>query len=308
MVPAAEIKRRLAGVSRSLLPFLLAALLLSTGAVAAQELPAGEAPPTDQNQPASTAGRAGPDSLYPDPTLTPGAVFDGATREVICVPGYTRTVRNVTSAERAQVYAEYGVPDVPGADEVDHLISLELGGSNELSNLWPEPYTVPGAHEKDRVENYLHDQVCAGALDLADAQRMIADDWYAVFLSLPPTTVATAAPPRPVSTLAPTVSVNVTPPPSTQGVVFVAVTGGVPGGSVSVAIQTTPGASCTVQYTTPVGTLSTAQGQGRTASKTTDQDGKASWTWEIAPSTKPGTGSVTANCSSGTATTPITIR
>ncbi len=28
---------------------------------------------------------------------------------------------------------------IPYAHEVDHLVSLELGGSNDIRNLWPEP-------------------------------------------------------------------------------------------------------------------------------------------------------------------------
>jgi hypothetical protein len=40
---------------------------------------------------------------------------------------------------------------------------------------------VPGFHEKDRVENFLHKQVCSGAMRLADAQRQIATDWIAVW-------------------------------------------------------------------------------------------------------------------------------
>jgi hypothetical protein len=48
--------------------------------------------------------------------------------------------------------------------EEDHLISLELGGHpTSEKNLWPEAYKPkPGAREKDRVENFLHDEVCAG--------------------------------------------------------------------------------------------------------------------------------------------------
>jgi hypothetical protein len=65
---------------------------------------------------------------------------------------------------------------------VDHLISLELGGSNDVKNLWPEPYEPsPGAKEKDKVENWLHAQVCAGRIPIAEAQREIAGDWYAVY-------------------------------------------------------------------------------------------------------------------------------
>jgi hypothetical protein len=104
----------------------------------------------------------------------------------VCVPGYSTTVRNVNAAERAQVYAEYGLADLPGAAEIDHFVPLELGGSNDIANLWPEPYQpTPGAHEKDRVENYLHDQMCGGAMTLVDAQAAIEFDWYAVYLTLP---------------------------------------------------------------------------------------------------------------------------
>jgi hypothetical protein len=158
---------------RGVLSLLFVLLLVSTAVVHAQENP--DAPSTDQVQPDSTGSLApahvGPDSLYPDPSFTPGAVFDGVTADQICVAGYTRTVRNVSRAERAQVYAEYGAQDVPGADEVDHFIPLELGGSNDITNLWPEPYAVPGAHEKDHVENYLHEQVCNGSMALGDAQQ-----------------------------------------------------------------------------------------------------------------------------------------
>ena len=41
---------------------------------------------------------------------------------------------------------------------------------------------VPGAKEKDWVENYLHQQVCAGAMTLQDAQHAIVTDWYAVYV------------------------------------------------------------------------------------------------------------------------------
>jgi hypothetical protein len=69
--------------------------------------------------------------------------------------------------------------------EVDHLISLELGGSNDIKNLWPEPYLPrPGARQKDVLENWLHKQVCSGKMPLSDAQRMIATDWYAPYLAI----------------------------------------------------------------------------------------------------------------------------
>jgi hypothetical protein len=65
---------------------------------------------------------------------------------------------------------------------VDHLISLELGGSNEIANLWPQPAEPhPGFHEKDKVENYMHEQVCSGAISLQQAQTDIANNWLAIY-------------------------------------------------------------------------------------------------------------------------------
>ena len=89
--------------------------------------------------------------------------------------------------EKKQVYEEYNVsyPEPQGSYEVDHFISLELGGSNDIKNLWPEPASpIPGFHEKDKVENYLHEQVCNNSMTLQEAQREISTDWYAVYLKI----------------------------------------------------------------------------------------------------------------------------
>jgi hypothetical protein len=64
------------------------------------------------------------------------------------------------------VYSEYGIVErTTGEYEVDHDVPLEAGGSNDIANLWPEAAEPrPGFHEKDQVENYLHDQGCAGTM------------------------------------------------------------------------------------------------------------------------------------------------
>jgi hypothetical protein len=123
----------------------------------------------------------------PDRDCTPGAVFLSATKEQICTPGYTKKVRNVTSSTKEKIFASYGITSHgPGEYEVDHLIPLELGGSNELANLFPEAAEPrPGFHEKDQVENYLHDEVCEGRIALQDAQHKIASDWIAIYNQLP---------------------------------------------------------------------------------------------------------------------------
>jgi len=128
--------------------------------------------------PSST--KAGPAYLYPNPTLTPGAILttDAST---ICTPGYASSVRNVSTATKKQVYAEYSVsyPQPTGAYEVDHFIPLEIGGSNDLANLWLEAATpTPGFHQKDQFENFEHQQVCKGSISVAEAQSRMTSDWY----------------------------------------------------------------------------------------------------------------------------------
>lgn len=117
----------------------------------------------------------------PDPQCTPGA-FDPAVTQAnisttICRSGYTATVRPpVEQTDRAKrtLYLDYGVPSGT-TSELDHLISLELGGSNDTANLWPQIGKVP--NPKDKVENDLHDAVCSGKVTLLAAQQAIASDW-----------------------------------------------------------------------------------------------------------------------------------
>ncbi len=120
--------------------------------------------------------------VLPDAACTPGSAMT-TDLNVICGQS-TRIRRRVSRAVRLQVYAEYGVsyPQPAGMYEVDHLIPLELGGSNELSNLWLEAAEPrPGYHEKDLVENWLHRQVCSGAMKVEDAQSQVATNWLGVW-------------------------------------------------------------------------------------------------------------------------------
>ena len=120
----------------------------------------------------------------PDRTCSPGAVFVGVSLATICTPGYSARVRSVGTAEQGSTFREYGLPfrSYGRAYEVDHIVSLELGGSNDLANLYPEAAVpAPGYHVKDRLENRLHRLVCAGQLPLGSVQREIAADWVALY-------------------------------------------------------------------------------------------------------------------------------
>jgi hypothetical protein len=121
----------------------------------------------------------------PDRACSPGAYSTNLTRAVICAPGFrTSDYRNVPTGEKHQVEQEYGLaPRSFGASlEIDHIVSLELGGSNDPVNLFPELASPhPGYHAKDKLENRLHQLVCSGKLALASAQQQIAADWTALY-------------------------------------------------------------------------------------------------------------------------------
>lgn len=137
---------------------------------------------TNYNQPSSSSTASQPGlqpPILPDAKLTPGDTLD-VTKEDICVSGYSKKVRDVPQAVKEQAYKEYGITQrEPGEYEIDHLISLELGGSNSIKNLWPESYRTESwnARTKDQLENKLHEMICSGQIDIKTAQHEIAANW-----------------------------------------------------------------------------------------------------------------------------------
>jgi len=129
---------------------------------------------------------AGSGKFLPDPTCTPGAVDPGVTQsnlaQTICRNGYSSSVRApAAETDKAKTVSltQYG-EQATKTTEYDHLISLELGGTNATSNLWPEPNATAATgfnNPKDSVENQLHSAICSGTITLVDAQKAIAADW-----------------------------------------------------------------------------------------------------------------------------------
>lgn len=151
--------------------------------------------PAPANLPGETQARIGPPDIYPDAQRTPGFANPDITQEnlqdTLCNSHWsTKSIRppeRYTEQLKIQQIREYGYADTSLRDyEEDHLIPLEVGGNpTDPRNLWPEPYqtSIPdgGARFKDKVENYFHEQVCAGRVPLAQAQHEIATDWYRVY-------------------------------------------------------------------------------------------------------------------------------
>jgi len=192
---------------RSYLAFAVASLAL-VGVCGVQ--PANAKPPaqcntlgidTKASTPMQQVGTPAPKSCntrmshgypIPDPACTPGAVNPTLTLDVLKNKTFrTSCVRDkATSASaKAKTYLWYNFKHPQkntGASqtcELDHLISLEIGGADTLDNIWPQcgPNGVVLRNryfkQKDIVENYLAAQIRKGAIGLADVQKGMAEDW-----------------------------------------------------------------------------------------------------------------------------------
>lgn len=154
-----------------------------------ENMPTLQANQTDMDQSSTsipTSCTALDNGVLPDPNCTPGASDPTVTQDnidsTICVSGYASSVRppvSYTEPLKFKLMDAYGYTDSPSNYELDHLIPLEIGGSpTDVKNLWPESHNItPNSYDKDGFENYLHDQVCAGKIDLATAQNEIATNW-----------------------------------------------------------------------------------------------------------------------------------
>jgi hypothetical protein len=125
-------------------------------------------------------------AVLPDPACTPGALYGPSQNDpsaTVCVRGFTSQIRPpvaYTGPLKLKIMAAYGVGHEPPTNyELDHLVALEDGGAPaDPSNLWPQQYVSPGAHEKDDEENFLKRRVCSGMITVAQAGLSLAGDWF----------------------------------------------------------------------------------------------------------------------------------
>lgn len=100
----------------------------------------------------------------PNPALTPGDY------------GTVRVARHVTFRTRWLIYGSYGIPLLKRVGYViDHLVPLELCGTNDHTNLWPQPRAE--ARAKDFDEHQLLTEVLNQRINLDSAQQSILAKW-----------------------------------------------------------------------------------------------------------------------------------
>lgn len=120
----------------------------------------------------------------PNRALTPG-VTRPVDVDVMCSAENDDLDPEVPPSIQSVVFREYGISlDRSQKDfQVDYLISPQLGGTDDVRNLWPQSYkdTKWNARAKDDLERYLSRMVCEKKISLREAQRAIATNWIAAY-------------------------------------------------------------------------------------------------------------------------------
>ena len=101
----------------------------------------------------------------------------------------TSTIRNVPEKVKKAVYARQGIKanhkgscEGNRGCELDHRISLDVGGSNNISNLIVKPYFGEcNMQQKDALENKLHKLICKDLINVDIAQDYLFNDWETAY-------------------------------------------------------------------------------------------------------------------------------
>ncbi len=114
----------------------------------------------------------------PSSFLTPGD-SKKVTKEQICAPGYAASLKATKESAKEEAFSRYGLRDgVSKTSVLNHLIPIELGGTDNVENLWPEPMKGDwNATQKDALEQKLLGMVCDGSLTAKQAQNAIKKNW-----------------------------------------------------------------------------------------------------------------------------------
>lgn len=113
----------------------------------------------------------------PHPAKTPGSLCANST--TLRYPEKIKYCdRDVPTGLKKRIIQEYDVEfgyeiqQLPRADfKIDHLIPLSIGGSNDISNLWPQHKSVYAY--SDPLETSVFELISVGKIKQAEAIRVI---------------------------------------------------------------------------------------------------------------------------------------
>lgn len=118
----------------------------------------------------------------------PSMAIRTTDKNLICTTR-TPTIRDVPESVKMSAYVRQGIQgnhqglcDGFRGCEVDHRVSLEAGGSNDLSNLIVAPYFgACNMAMKDVLENKIHRLICSDQLSVTQGQEYLYNDWETAY-------------------------------------------------------------------------------------------------------------------------------
>jgi hypothetical protein len=113
-----------------------------------------------------------------NPTLTQATVAS-----TICKSHYVNKIKSQISTKTStEVFAEYAIAKKKRSSyAIDHLVPLDLGGTNALTNLWPIPLKGTATPKRKAVvDAAVHKSMCAGFISLATAQGLFNMNWPSI--------------------------------------------------------------------------------------------------------------------------------
>lgn len=112
---------------------------------------------------------------------TPGAKSNVSETEV-CAADFESSQKPVSPWQIGQALSRYGKRLDDKSVQIDHLIPVSLGGTNDPDNLWPQPVQREwGPQTKDELEAKLLKMVCDKKISLKAAQDAIKKDWVKAY-------------------------------------------------------------------------------------------------------------------------------
>ena len=117
----------------------------------------------------------------PSSFQTPGAKSK-ATEAQVCAADFEASVKPMAKWQREQALERYGKRPEDFTGDLDHLIPISLGGTNDPDNVWPLPANKDmGPEQKKALDLKLHEMVCAKTITLKAAQDAIKKDWVKAY-------------------------------------------------------------------------------------------------------------------------------
>jgi len=113
----------------------------------------------------------------PNNYYTPGKAEKVDIKQ-LCAATFDASAKPISDWQKNETLTRYGVRPEKFSGELEHLIPVSLGGTNDPDNLYPfhgqGEYTLEA---KQRLAAKLHELVCDGKISLKQAQEIFKKDW-----------------------------------------------------------------------------------------------------------------------------------